>query len=114
TLINGITYQNNSQDPTAGTRTVTPTQIRDTGGGTDVAAVSIASVVNVVPVNDAPTLTATGVGGAFTEGAGLATGTPVDLYNAPVSATVEAAQAIRGLTVTVSDLQDGASEQIDI
>src|SRR5436190_24303848 len=78
TLINGLSYRNTSQDPTVGSRTVTLTQIVDSGGiangGVDTTGVSIASIVNVVPVNDAPTLSATAVGGTFTEGAGLSTG----------------------------------------
>jgi len=59
-LINNITYQNTSEDPTAGNRTVTLTQIKDSGGtangGVDTSTLSIASSVNVIAVNDAPTL----------------------------------------------------------
>ena len=33
TLVNGLTYQNtNTDNPTAGSRTFTPTQIQDSGG----------------------------------------------------------------------------------
>jgi hypothetical protein len=61
TLINGITYQNtNADNPSAGTRVFTLTQIQDSGGslngGADTSALNIASMVNVVPVNDAPVL----------------------------------------------------------
>jgi trimeric autotransporter adhesin len=64
TLINGITYQNtNTDNPTAGDRTFTLTQIQDSGGtansGADTATVSIASAVHVAAVNDPPVLTAT-------------------------------------------------------
>lgn len=63
TLINGITYQNtNKDDPTAGNRTFTITQLKDNGGtangGIDMSTLSLASTVNVVAVNDAPTVTA--------------------------------------------------------
>ncbi|WP_203236362.1 Ig-like domain-containing protein, partial [Methylobacterium crusticola] len=62
-LVNGLTYQNTNRDnPTAGTRTVTLTQLRDSGGtangGQDSTGLSIASAVTVVPVNDAPTAVA--------------------------------------------------------
>ena len=74
TLINGMTYQNTSQDPTSGNRVVTLTQIKDTGGvangGVDTTNVSIGSTVAVTPVNDAPTLSATAANPTFTEGLG--------------------------------------------
>ena len=71
TLINGITYQNtNTDNPSAGNRVFTLTQIRDSGGtangGQDTTALAVASSVNVVRVNDAPVL-ATGSVLAYTE-----------------------------------------------
>jgi hypothetical protein len=59
TLINGITYQDtNTDNPTAGNRVFTLTQIQDSGGtasgGSDTTALSIASTVTVAAVNDAP------------------------------------------------------------
>ena len=59
TLVNGITYQNtNINNPTDGNRVFTLTQIIDSGGtangGVDTTTLSIASTVNVNPVNDAP------------------------------------------------------------
>ncbi|MFT3858605.1 MAG: Ig-like domain-containing protein [Aquabacterium sp.] len=59
TLIDGITYQNTSADnPTAGGRTFTLTQIKDSGGtsngGIDTTNVSIASTVTVAVLNDPP------------------------------------------------------------
>src|SRR5204863_377284 len=58
----GITYQNtNTDNPTAGDRTFTLTQLQDSGGtangGADTAALSIISVVDVQPTDDAPTVT---------------------------------------------------------
>src|SRR5690606_960108 len=59
-LMNDMSYQNTSQDPTAGSRTVTLTQIVDNGGtansGVDTTGLAISSSVIVVPVNDAPTV----------------------------------------------------------
>ncbi len=62
-LVNGITYQDTSTDnPTAGSRVFTLTQVKDSGGiangGVEATTLNIGSTVNVVPVNDAPTLTA--------------------------------------------------------
>ena len=64
-LVNGITYQNTSIDnPTDGNRVVTLTQVVDSGGtangGVNTTALSIASTVNVNPVNDAPVNTVPG------------------------------------------------------
>ncbi len=77
-LVNGITYQDTSTDnPTAGSRVFTLTQVKDSGGiangGVEATTLNIGSTVNVVPVNDAPTLTATAVNPTFTEAAGLGT-----------------------------------------
>jgi hypothetical protein len=58
TLVNGLAFENASENP-SGTRTVTLTSIRDSGGtgngGVDTTALAIASTVTLVNVNDAPT-----------------------------------------------------------
>ena len=101
TLINGITYQNtNTDNPTAGSRTFTLTQIQDSGGssngGVDTSTLSIASTVTVTPVNDAPTLTATASDPTFTEAAGLATqAAAVSVFSSANANTIEAARASR-------------------
>ncbi|WP_167598988.1 Ig-like domain-containing protein [Comamonas sp. A23] len=63
-VIDGMTYRNSSEAPTGGSRVVTLASIRDNGGtsngGVDSTAVSIAATVNVVAVNDAPTIIAPG------------------------------------------------------
>ena len=76
--MNGITYQDtNTDDPTAGNRVFTLTQIKDSGGtangGVDTSTLAIASTVTVVPVNDAPTLSATASNPTFQEAAGFGT-----------------------------------------
>ena len=68
----------------------------------DTSTLAIASTVTVVPVNDAPTLTSTATGGTFTEGAGVSTGTPVALFSGTSVSAIEASQAIKSLTFTVS------------
>jgi hypothetical protein len=90
-LINGITYQNTNTDtPTPGNRTVTLTQLKDNGGnangGADTSTLSLASMINVVAVNDAPVVTITGA-------------TSRDLFLAPMN------QLITG--VSISDLDAG-------
>lgn len=75
TLIDGLTYRNNSNDPTvAAPRVVTLTQITDSGGtadgGQDTTALAIASTVTLVAVNDPPIIT--GVAG---ESSGVVAGT---------------------------------------
>ncbi|TXI25698.1 MAG: DUF4347 domain-containing protein [Roseateles sp.] len=71
-LVNGLTYRDTSEAPTAGSRAITLTSIRDNGGtangGTDTTALSLTSMVTVVAVNDAPVLTTSGGNAAFTAG----------------------------------------------
>nr|WP_240523340.1 tandem-95 repeat protein [Polaromonas sp. AER18D-145] len=118
TLVNGISYQNtNVNEPTAGSRTFTLTQIKDSGGttdgGVDTTALSASSTVNVVPLNDAPTLTATARNPAVTETATAGDQAPADLvFSGAAVNTVESGQTITSLTFTVSGLQDGANETI--
>ncbi|SKA25521.1 Uncharacterized conserved protein, partial [Oceanospirillum multiglobuliferum] len=64
TLIDGITYQNNSEKPsTANNRVITLTEVKDSGGtdgnGQNSQALNIAATVNLISINDAPVLDAT-------------------------------------------------------
>ena len=114
TLVDGIAYQNTDTDnPTAGSRVVTLTQIVDSGGGTDATALSIASTVTVAAINDAPTLTASTLDPTFSEAAGLgAQAAAVAVFGSAAASAIEAGQTISGLTFTVSGLLDGANEVI--
>ena len=118
TLVNGITYQNtNVNQPTAGNRVFTLTQVKDSGGiannGVDTTALSIASTVNVVVVNDAPGLTVTSANPTFTEAAGIGTqSVAVNVFSGAAVNAIEAGQTIKGLTFTVSGIVDGANEKI--
>ncbi|PWC19071.1 hypothetical protein DDT52_12275, partial [Brenneria roseae subsp. roseae] len=60
-LIDGLAYQNSSDNPTAANRIVTLTSITDNGGtsngGVDTTFLAISSVVTVIAINDAPTIT---------------------------------------------------------
>jgi hypothetical protein len=101
-LMRNLTYSNsNTSDPSTSTRTVSIT-VNDGDGDTSTAAnVS----VGVTGVNDAPTLSATGGTPTYTEN-----GAAVDLFSGVSVSTVEAGQTITGVTLTVSNLADGASE----
>lgn len=61
--------------------------------------------VTLTDVNDAPTLAATGGNPTFTEGGGAQ-----DIYNTVSADTVETGQTFAALTLTVTNVSDGASE----
>ncbi|WP_344960203.1 hypothetical protein, partial [Zobellella aerophila] len=113
TLIDGMSYQNNSNTPSTSNRVVTLTSLQDSGGtangGDDTASLAVASTVTLVGVNDEPTLTANASNPTFTEGgaaAGLFTGTDIN--------TVEAGQAITGLSFTITNVTNGSNERINV
>lgn len=112
-LVDGLTYSHDSNDPTAGTRTVTLTSIQDNGGtdlgGNDTSTLNIVSTVTVEPVNNPPVVNGTGGETSFTEG-----GEPTPIFSDVTIDTVEAGQTIRSISVTVDGLKDGASEQLSI
>ncbi|WP_404380360.1 DUF4347 domain-containing protein [Caenispirillum salinarum] len=56
TFIDGITYKNTSEAPTAGDRVFTLTAVTDNGGGAATVNPGIARTVAVTPVNDAPVI----------------------------------------------------------
>ncbi|MFG0721243.1 Ig-like domain-containing protein [Pseudomonas sp. GLN_6] len=109
TLIDGITYRNTSDDPGSASRVVTITQVTDSGGSNNTASPNIASTVTVTPVNDAPTLTATGGTPTYTEN-----GSAVDLFSGVSISAVESGQNIASITLSVSNLADGSSEILRI
>ena len=104
-LIRALTYQNtNTTDPSIAMRTVTVT-LNDGDGGSTAATV----FVGVTGVNDAPTLSATGTNPTYTEN-----GSAVDLFGNVSVGTVEAGQTISRFTLTVSNLANASSEQLQI
>lgn len=52
-VLDGITYVNAGQNPTAGDRTITVVSISDNGGGANSSGVATSAVVTVAPVDDA-------------------------------------------------------------
>jgi hypothetical protein len=104
TLIQNITYSNNSEFD-LGSRTVAVT-VQDAFVYTSSASnVTITTSV----VNDPPTLTITGVYPTFTEH-----GQPVKVYSGATASTVESGQLFTGFSFNVTNLPDGASEQVVI
>ncbi|MBU2710122.1 beta strand repeat-containing protein, partial [Zooshikella harenae] len=113
TLIDNMSYQNNSNTPSTSNRVVTLTSVQDSGGtangGDDTASISVASTVTVVGVNDEPTLTANASNPTFIED-----GAAASLFNGTSISTVEAGQNISGLTLTVTNVINGGSEVLNI
>lgn len=106
-VLQRITYQNNSDDPPANAQLDwsfgdgnSGTQ-GSGGAGTATGAVT----VTITGVDDAPTLTATGSDPTFTEGAAAA-----DLFSSVSASTVEASQTVASMTLTVTNVADGANE----
>ncbi|RRV43103.1 DUF4347 domain-containing protein [Pseudomonas sp. o96-267] len=101
-LIRNLTYANgNDAAPSTAARTVSIT-VNDGDGGTSTAA---QVTVNVIGVNDAPTITATGNNPTYTEN-----GSAVDLFNSVSINTIETGQSITGMTLSVTNLADGSDE----
>jgi large repetitive protein len=97
-IVDGMTYADNGDTPTAGTRTITLTQIQDTGGtangGNDTTNLNIAATVNVVPVNDAPVAT---------------------MATDPYTATEQTSLDLKNSGMSVSDVDAlGASETVTL
>ncbi len=83
-----------------------PPVIGGLDGDSDTSTVATA-LVDVTPVNDAPTLSATGLVPTFTEG-----GSAVALFSGTAISTVESGQSIGELKLTVAGLADGADEKL--
>ncbi len=78
TLIDSLTYQNESNAPNTGDRIITLTQIRDSGGssdgGNDSVALNITSTVSISSVNNAPTIAITPIVTSLSEDTDTSTG----------------------------------------
>ncbi|WP_133296141.1 beta strand repeat-containing protein [Zooshikella ganghwensis] len=112
-LVDSISYQNNSNTPDTSNRVVTLTSIQDSGGtangGDNTASLAIASTVTVVSNNDAPTLSANANNPNFVED-----GSAVNVFNGTTVSTVEAGQNITGLTLTITNITNISQEIINI
>ena len=108
-LINDMSYKNTSQDPGTADRVITITELVDSGSNVNpddtTAALAIASTVHITAINDEPTLAATALNPTFTEG-----GAAADLFSGVTASTIEAGQTFTSMTLTVTNVTDGASE----
>jgi hypothetical protein len=100
-----VRYDNISDAPDLTDRTITVT-LTDNDG---LQSTAVTTTVSLTDVNDEPTLTATGENPTFTED-----GAAADLFSAVTAGTVETGQALTGLTLTVTNVSDGASEILTI
>ena len=122
TLVNGLAYQNTSQDPTAGNRTVRLTRVDDSGSNTNpndnTTTLTVASTVTVVAVNDAPSLNSTRspVFNAIIEDAGAPVGAVGTLVSAltdfaaptgQVDNVTDVDDTLLGIAVTAADTTNG-------
>jgi VCBS repeat-containing protein len=103
-----VGYSSTSNDPTvSGTHTSRDITVVTNDGSLDS---NIATMhMNVAGTNDEPTLVATAANPTFTEG-----GAAADLFSAVTASTVEGGQTLTSLTLTVSNVTDGASELLTI
>ncbi|MCL2898210.1 putative Ig domain-containing protein [Brenneria tiliae] len=112
-LIAGLGYANQSDDPTAGARTVTLAAVQDDGGtangGSDSVTPSIAASVAVVAVNDAPLVSATPADAIYST-----SGSSAGLFSDVSLSTVENDQTLSAITFTVAGLADGDSETLTV
>lgn len=112
-IINNISYHNISDDVNNTNKVVTITNMKDNGGtdneGDDTVEVTIESTVTMIPINDKPALTATGLNPTYFEGK-----TPALLYNLAAASTIEQGQLLTDFTITITNINDGESENLVI
>ncbi len=103
-LLQAVTYENiNNVDPVPADRSIQIT-VSDGHGGSG----AVNTTVVFTPVK-APTLSATGADLVFTEG-----GPAVSLFSGATVSTVEVGQSIERITLTVTNLANGADEILGI
>ena len=115
-IINTIAYRNDSQGPSGVPREVTLKTVRDSGGtangGSDTTAVSLQSVVTVVGVNNAPTLTGSGGTLTWTEGNNT-TSIPVVIDNAVTISDADGPY-IASATVRISNNYNNGNDYLEL
>ncbi|THT99042.1 hypothetical protein E9531_12990 [Lampropedia puyangensis] len=102
--LNSVTYHNSSNNPNTSNRTISFV-VND---GTSNSA-PVTKTLSITAVNSAPTLTATPANPSFTEGSGAVT-----LFSAASASTIESGQSFQSVTLTVTNLSDGVSEQLEV
>lgn len=102
--LQSLRFEATGNDPSTATRTVT---ITATDKNSDSA--NDTRTINVTAINNEPTLTATGNDPTFTEG-----GSASDLFSGISVSTIEVGQTITSLTFTVTNVNDGSNERINV
>jgi VCBS repeat-containing protein len=115
-LIDGFSYQNSGQNPTEASRAITIISLTDSGGGTDTSSPSITTTVNVVALNDTPTVDLNSADGTtsnftttFTEDGGAVNVTEAGAFISDVDDT-----SFQYLGINLSNVSDGANELITV
>lgn len=110
-VMQAIRYSNSSNDPASSVQidwTFSDGNAGNAQGtGDNPATATGSTTVSITNVNDAPTLSATGGNPTYVEGAGGS-----DLFNTVTASTIEAADRFSAMTMTVTNVSDGASEII--
>ncbi|RMV72780.1 Ig protein, partial [Pseudomonas caricapapayae] len=113
TLVDSLGYANNAVEASTGTRTITLVAISDNGGtdngGSDTSSLDLSTNISVSPVNQAPTLSPSGLNTTFTEN-----GNARGLFSDVQLSAGERGQAISSLVLTVGGLTDGSMEVLVI
>src|SRR3954463_7100295 len=100
-VLRTVQFSSTSDDPTvAGTNTARVVSFVVTDSTANPSNTA-RTTVNVVGVNDAPTLTVTAGNPTFTEGAGSSQAVAVGVFSAASVSTIEPGQGLLGLTFTV-------------
>lgn len=109
-VLQSLTFVNTGDDPLNTPRTITYsiTDANSDGAGA-ATSVNVTRTITVVPVNDAPTLTAIGTTTTYIEDAPISS-----LFSGSIADTIEANQLITKLVFTVSNVTDIGNEQISI
>ncbi|HYD76783.1 DUF4347 domain-containing protein, partial [Ramlibacter sp.] len=102
--LRSVTYRNTSETPSSQVRTLS---FVASSAGDDSVVATLA--IDVIPVDDAPTLTLTVGNPTFNQG-----GAPVALFADATFDTIEAGQAISALVLAVGNVRNGASEVLSI
>ncbi len=99
-----VQFENTGNDPSTTQRVINVT-VNDGTSNSNTAV----TLIDVVPVNDEPTLTATASNPTYTED-----GAAVSVFSGAAASTIEAGQTLTRLDLTVSNLSNGAAERLRV
>ncbi len=97
-LVDGLNYNNTSEDPQGAARLVTLFSIKDDGGGSDTTNIAVASLVTITPVNDDPTGAGSLTTTSLNDNAGA-----TNLFGGLTVSDVDTGENDLSLTITLTD-----------